>query len=81
MFTEESYKLISILISEALKFKFLENIKAVEIALTAGLVIIKPAGTTINNTDSFTKTAGQYTVVTILMYAADTFITQGKMQK
>lgn len=51
------------------------------IQLGTGLVTIKAAGTIINNADSFTKTAGQYTVVTILMYAADTFISQGKMQK
>ncbi len=51
------------------------------IQLGAGVVTIKPLGTTINNAEAFTRTGGQYTAVTVFMYSTDTFITQGKMQK
>jgi hypothetical protein len=51
------------------------------IQLGTGVVTIKAVGTTINNADGFARTGGQYTSATILMYAVNSFITQGKMQK
>lgn len=51
------------------------------IQLGTGAVTIQPAGTIINNADGFTRTGGRYTSAAILMYAKDSFITQGKMQK
>jgi hypothetical protein len=58
-----------------------EGFNCTIIQLGTGVVNIKAVGTIINNADGFTRTGGQYTATTILMYAANNFITQGKMQK
>lgn len=49
------------------------------VQLGAGQVTITASGTTINNRQSFTKTAGQYSAATILQYTTNTFLTQGDM--
>lgn len=49
------------------------------VQLGAGQVTIAASGTTINNRQSFTKTAGQFSAATILQYATNTFLTQGDM--
>ena len=49
------------------------------VQLGAGQVTITASSTTIHNRQSFTKTAGQYSAVTILQYATNTFLTQGDM--
>ena len=46
----------------------------------AGVVTFTASSTTINNRQAFTQTKGQYAAATIIMYATDTFITQGDMQ-
>lgn len=50
------------------------------VQLGAGQVTITPSSTTVNNQQSFTKIKGQYAACTILMYATDTFLTQGNME-
>lgn len=50
------------------------------IQLGAGEVVFTASSTTINNRQAFTKTAGQYAVAAITMYAPDTFITGGDLQ-
>lgn len=49
------------------------------VQLGAGQVTISASGTTIHNRQSYTKLAGQYACATILMYASNTFVTQGDM--
>ena len=50
------------------------------VQLGAGQVTITASSTTINNRQSFTKTKGQYSMVTIVQYTTNTFITQGDME-
>lgn len=47
--------------------------------LGAGAVTLAASGTTINNRQSFTKTAGTYAIMTLLATTANTFISQGDM--
>lgn len=49
------------------------------VQLGAGQITFSASGTTINNRQSFTKTAGQYASATVLQYNTDAFITQGDM--
>lgn len=49
------------------------------VQLGAGQVTIASSGTTIHNRQSFTKTAGQYSAITILQYSTNNFLTQGDM--
>ena len=46
----------------------------------AGQITFAASSTTLNNRQSFTKTAGQYAAVAVIMYASNTFILQGDMQ-
>lgn len=46
----------------------------------AGQITFTASSTTINNRQSFTKTKGQYSMVTIVQYTTNTFITQGDME-
>lgn len=50
------------------------------VQLGAGQVTLTASSTTIYNRQSYTKTAGQYAVVTIVAPVANTFITSGDMQ-
>jgi len=50
------------------------------IQLGAGTVTPTASGTTINQRLSYTKTAGQYAVATLVAYAADTFVLSGDLQ-
>lgn len=46
----------------------------------AGQITFTASSTTINNRQSFTKTKGQYSMVTIVQYGTNLFITQGDME-
>lgn len=50
------------------------------VQLGAGAVTPTASGTTINQRLSYTKTAGQYAVATLVSYAADTFVLSGDLQ-
>lgn len=50
------------------------------IQLGAGQITFTASSTTINNRQSYTKTAGQYAVATITQYTTNTFATAGDMQ-
>jgi hypothetical protein len=50
------------------------------VQLGAGVVTLTASSTTINNRQSFTKTAGQYATVSLFAYAANTFVSAGDMQ-
>lgn len=47
------------------------------IQLGAGQVIPTASGTTLNNRQAHTKTAGQYATITLMAHVANTFIWQG----
>lgn len=53
------------------------NCKIVQ--LGAGKAVFTPSSTTINNRQSFTKTAGQYGYADIIQYSTDVFLTFGDM--
>jgi hypothetical protein len=46
----------------------------------AGTVTIAGSGVTVVNRSNYTKTGGQYAIVTIVSPVANTFITAGDMQ-
>jgi hypothetical protein len=50
------------------------------VQLGAGQITFSASSTTLNNRQSFTKTAGQYAIATLVAYASNTFITSGDMQ-
>jgi hypothetical protein len=50
------------------------------VQLGAGQITFAASSTTLNNRQSFTKTAGQYAIATVVAYASNTFITSGDMQ-
>lgn len=50
------------------------------VQLGAGQVTFVASSTTITNRQSFTKTAGQYAIATLVAYASNTFITSGDME-
>ena len=50
------------------------------VQLGAGTVTPTASGTIINQRQGLTKTAGQYSIATLMSYAADTFILSGDLQ-
>lgn len=50
------------------------------VQIGAGAVTPTVSSTTINQRQSFTKTAGQYAIATLVSYAADTFALGGDLQ-